>query len=180
MGSTKHERTFVDYDKTYEQNIIGMRGIIYFAVGLTALIVITFLLMWFLLNVMEDQALDAEKSGPQNPMMMKGDELLPPEPRLQAAPGFGVEGPNGRVSLELQAPQSEWRQLQSQWKDELEFGQRSGNTVITMPIEEAKQKLLQENVKARPLQADGQNPLDESRKYVSYGSGGRLAAEKRR
>ena len=44
MGSTKHEKTFVDYDKTYEQNIIGLKGIVYFGVGLLLLIVVTALI----------------------------------------------------------------------------------------------------------------------------------------
>lgn len=184
MGSTKHEKTFVDYDKTYEQNIIGMRGIIYFAVGLLVLIVITFVLMWFLLNVMEDQAVtDKDTINPMRKEMIDRDKnaFLPPEPRLQAAPGYGVDGPNGRVSLELKAPQSEWWELQRIWKAELTNGQKDAKTgmVITMPIEEAKKKLLGENIKARPSE-QGQKALDESRAFVSYGSGGRLAAEKRR
>ena len=44
----KHEKSFVDFDKPYEQNLIGLQGIIYFAVGLFLLIVITFGLMWAL------------------------------------------------------------------------------------------------------------------------------------
>ena len=38
MGSTKHEKSFVDFEKPYEQNVIGFRGIVYFAVGLFLLI----------------------------------------------------------------------------------------------------------------------------------------------
>ena len=56
MGSTKHEKSFVDFEKPYEQNIIGFKGIVYFGVGLVLLIVITFGLMWALLGVFEDQA----------------------------------------------------------------------------------------------------------------------------
>jgi len=51
---TKHEKSFVDFDKTYETNVIGLRGIVYFGVGLFLLIVITFGLMLVLQNVMED------------------------------------------------------------------------------------------------------------------------------
>jgi hypothetical protein len=179
MGSTKHEKTFVDYDKTYEQNIIGLRGIVYFGVGLLLLIVVTFVLMFFLLNVMEDEAATS-KDAPR-PMMMKGDELLPPEPRLQAAPGFGVEGNNGRVNLELRAPQSEWRELQQKWSADLADGQKDQKTgtVITLPIEEAKAKVLEQNLKSRPVE-QGQKALDEARSIISYSSAGRLASEKRR
>ncbi len=41
----KHEKTFVDFDKAYETNLIGLRGVIYFGVGLFLLIVVTFGLM---------------------------------------------------------------------------------------------------------------------------------------
>ena len=53
MGNTKHEKTYVDFDKPYEENIIGIRGIIYFATGLFLLIVVTFGLMWAFQLVMK-------------------------------------------------------------------------------------------------------------------------------
>src|SRR5512134_1586142 len=115
MGSTKHEKSFVDFEQPYEQNIIGLKGIFYFGIGLFMLIVITFGLMWALLNVFEDQKVE-EMDKERNPMAMTERDRLPPEPRLQAAPGFGVEGPNGKVNLELRAPQAEYWELQKQWK----------------------------------------------------------------
>lgn len=36
-----HEKSFVDYERPYETNIIGLRGVIYFAVGLFLLIVVS-------------------------------------------------------------------------------------------------------------------------------------------
>src|SRR5688572_8371893 len=101
MGSTKHEKSFVDFEQPYEQNIIGMKGIVYFGVGLFVLIVLTFALMWALLNVLED---DAKTRQSANPMAMSERERLPPEPRLQTAPGFGVQSGTGPVNLELKAP----------------------------------------------------------------------------
>ena len=177
MGSTKHEKSFVDYDKPYEQNLIGLRGIIYFGVGLTLLIVITFGLMWALQNVMEDEAQQSKASD--NPMMMSERERLPPEPRLQAAPGFGVESENGRVNLELRAPQSEYWELQRQWKALLENGQKDAQTgtVVTLPIEQAKEKYLQQAAGAS--QASGET-LQKSRLIVSDSSAGRTASAKRR
>lgn len=180
MGSTKHEKTFVDYDKSYETNIIGLRGIIYFGIGIFLLIVVTFGLMLVLLNVMEDQAKDADALSP-NPMGMNKTERLPPEPRLQAAPGFGVGEGRDRVNLELKAPQSEYWELEKQWNKTLADGQKDPNTgtVVTLPIEEAKRKLLEENVKARSGQ-DAQKTFEESRTFVSYSSAGRLNSDKRR
>ena len=48
---------------------------------------------------------------PPNPLAMSDREQLPPEPRLQMAPGFGVDTEKGRVNLELSYPQSEYRTL---------------------------------------------------------------------
>src|SRR5689334_5936252 len=109
MGSTKHEKSFVDFEKPYEQNVIGFKGIVYFAIGLFLLIVITFGLMWALLGVFDDEFAADRKSN--NPLQLSDKDRLPPEPRLQSAPGFGVDGPNGRVNMELGAPQAEWREL---------------------------------------------------------------------
>lgn len=180
MGATKHEKTFVDYDKGYEKNIIGLRGVIYFAVGLVILVVITFGLMLFLQNIMENGAKERDQLQ-INPMTqnMKDSERLPPEPRLQAAPGFGVDSPDGRVNLELRAPQSEYNELHKEWEKQWAEGQKDvkTGTVVTLPIEEAKQKLLQENVKAN---ANGQKSFNDSRAFYSYSSAGRLESDKRR
>ncbi|MBK9529557.1 MAG: hypothetical protein IPO41_14890 [Acidobacteria bacterium] len=70
------------------------------------LIVVTFGLMWALLNVMKDYS--RETAGPANPMAQTDRERLPPEPRIQAAPGFGVQSDKGWVNMELSAPQSEY------------------------------------------------------------------------
>lgn len=174
----KHEKSFVDFDKTYETNLIGLRGIIYFAVGLTLLIGITFGLMFFLLNVLSDQARETKDS--KSPMMLDGKDRLPPEPRLQAAPGFGVESEKGRLNMELKAPLSEYWELQRQWEKLWADGQKDAKTgtVVTLGIEEAKQKML-ENVKVRGGE-ETQKALDQDRQFVSYSSAGRLASDKRR
>jgi hypothetical protein len=179
MGSTKHEKSFVDYDKPYEQNLIGMRGIVYFGIGLFLLIVVTFGLMWALQNVMEDYA--HETKDQKSPLALGEQERLPPEPRLQAAPGFGVDGPNGRVNLELRAPQSEYRVLHQQWEKEWTEGQRDAKTgtVVTLPIEEAKKKMLESNPKAR-TGAEAEQALEETRTYMSYSSSGRTRTDRRR
>jgi len=179
MSAPKHEKSFVDYDRPYETNLIGMRGIIYFAVGLFLLIVITFGLMYFLLNVLEDQA--KESKDDTNPMMMSDTERLPPEPRLQTAPGFGVDSERGRVNMELRAPQSEYWELERQWEAQWANGQKDPKTgtVITLGIEEAKKRFLEQNVKTRTGEQT-QKSLDESRSIVSYSSAGRTATDKRR
>ncbi|MEJ7698513.1 MAG: hypothetical protein WKF71_02540 [Pyrinomonadaceae bacterium] len=176
----KHEKKFVDFDKPYETNTIGLRGVIYFSVGLFLLVVVTFGLMWFLENVMEDGALEADNQN-ERPMQMSARENLPPEPRLQGAPGFAVESEQGQVNLELAAPQSEYRELERQWTKLWEEGQKDSKTgtVVTLPIEEAKEKFLQSNAKANNSE-EGQNILKESRSIVSDSSAGRTASVVRR
>ena len=180
MGQTKHEKSFVDYDHPYEQNVIGLKGVFYFGIGLVVLIVVTFGLMWAFLNVLADNAREEKQSN--TPMRMANEkDRLPPEPRVQAAPGFGVEGPSGRINLELQAPQSEYWELKKQWHQILETGQKDPGTgmMVTMPIEMAKEKFLGQAVKARSG-AEAENAAEQSRMYFTDASSGRLAAEKRR
>jgi len=179
MSSVKHEKTFVDFDKPYEQNVIGFRGIVYFGVGLLLLIVVTFGLMWALLGVFEDQAKTDKMSD--NPMRMSDMENLPPEPRLQAAPGFGVDGPNGRVSLELTAPQSEWMELEKQYRQIWEKGMvdKATGAVSALPIDEAKRKVLERNLKARSG-PDAEKAYVDSKLRFSDASSGRVATDRRR
>ncbi len=179
MGSTKHEKSFVDFEQPYEQNIIGLKGIVIFA-GLLLLFIITgFFLMWALLNVLEDDAVQTK--GSSNPMAMKERDRLPPEPRLQAAPGFGVESEHGRVNLELMAPQAEYWELQKQWKELREHGEKNPETgaITSMSINEAKEKLIGQQVKARSGQ-EAEQAAAGSRMYFSDSSSGRKASEKRR
>ncbi len=175
----KHEKSYVDFDKPYETNLIGLRGVVYFGVGLFLLIVVTFGLMYFLENVMEQRA--AETIDQKNPMTMNNEERLPPEPRLQAAPGFGVETSQGFVNLELKAPQSEYRELHQQWEKDWAQGQKDPKTgtIMSLPIEESKNKLLEENIKAGNAEAE-QKVLKDSRSIISYSSAGRLASDVRR
>jgi hypothetical protein len=176
--SAKHSNSAEDYNKAYEPNELGLKGILYFGVGLLILILVTFALMWSLLAVMHDQA--AEAKGTTGPMSMSERDRLPPEPRLQAAPGFGVDETSGRNNLELRAPSSEYHEMQRVWSEEWNKGQTDPKTgtQITMPVPVAKELLLQQNLKVKA----GADPnfLDQSRLFVSDGSAGRLAADKRR
>ena len=178
MSSKKHTLTPADFDKAYEENEIGLKGIIGFGVGLVLLIVITFGLMWAFLNVVRDYSAETEKAGPGNPMQMTEKEKLPPEPRLQSAPGFGVDSPNGRINLELREPQAEYRELRKQWMELWKNGEKDKNTgmVAVMPISDAKEKFLASGVKAKSG-ADAEKVLQSSHKFMSDASSGRMASE---
>jgi hypothetical protein len=179
MGSTRHEKSFVTFEKGYEQNVVGLRGIIYFGIGLLLLIVITFFLMWALLKVFRDRA-EAEAPKP-SPLALSDRERLPPEPRLQLAPGFGIDTKAGRVNLELEPPNSEFQEFHKEWLDMWQNGEKdkATGTVAILPIEQAKQRLLSQAPKATS-DPNAQKFYDDSRLYVSDSSSGRVATTKRR
>lgn len=176
----KHVNTPIDLDKGYEANEIGFKGIVWFGIGLLILIVITFVLIWSFLYKLQDYSV--QNAGPSNPMAMSERERLPPEPRLQAAPGFGVDSSDGgRVNLELTAPQSEYRELKKQW-DRLEKDGRkdaAGGTYTVLPLEKAKEKFLASSPKAK-TGPESEKVLNDSRMHVSDSSAGRVAGELRR
>ena len=177
--ASKHEPTVSELDKPYEQNVIGFGGIYKFAIGLLLLIIVTFALMMLLSSVLEQNA--AETKSSNNPLVMSERERLPPEPRLQIAPGFGVDSPDGRINLELNAPQSEYRELKRMWDDIRAHGTKDHRTgaTISIPIDEAKSMVLQENLKAKSG-GDADKLFSESMKFISDSSSGRKATATRR
>lgn len=179
MGKTKHEKTYVNYDKAYETNVVGMSGILYFGIGLLLLIVITFGLMWFFLGVLENDYAERDLRN-ENPLALSKDEALPPEPRLQSAPGFGVGSGADRINLELREPQAEYRVLHEQWEKQWKDGQKDEKTgtVISLPIKQAEEKLLQQRVGGD--NKGSEETLKESRTMVSASSAGRVSSDTRR
>jgi ATP-dependent exoDNAse (exonuclease V) alpha subunit len=169
-------------NKTYEDNDVKLRGIIGFGTFLLALIVITFVLMWILqFKILEPQFAEMDTVSP---MAMKPDQKLPPEPRLQAAPGFGVDGPKGRINLELQKPQSEYIEQKKIW-DEVEANGRKATdasgkeTVTVMPMSEAKAKLIEQGLKSRPAE-EAAKASEDAKNIYSQSSAGRVASEIRK
>jgi len=175
MSSAHHEKSFVDFERPYEQNVVGLKGIVYFGVGLLLLIIITFALMWVFLSVLEKDAAATKKST--NPMAMSDKEKLPPEPRLQLAPGFEVEGDGGKMNLELRAPQAEYLEVKKLWDKEWKEGQKDARTgaMISMPIDKAKELVLQRPIKAKTDAEAGKSIL-----IISDASSGRMATLRRR
>jgi hypothetical protein len=176
------KKTEIDLSRGYEKNEIQLRGIIITSVFLIATCVVAFGLMWYLQRKMEEAWAASDKQN-ASPMGLNETEKLPPEPRLQAAPGFGVDGPNGRANLELKPPQAEWQELQKIWTDQAEHGQKvvenGKETIVTMPIEAAKEQLLKEGVKT-VAEADAKKNFDDNSAIFSSASAGRVATERRR
>jgi hypothetical protein len=68
---------------------------------------------------------------------------LPPEPRLQAAPGFRITLEDGqKKSLERAKPQAEYEELRKQWDENLKTGLKDQTgAVVGMPIQQAMDKI---------------------------------------
>lgn len=128
---------------THETSDINVRGVLAFVVALTIATATVSAGMWLLFRYFNAQEVrEAPRRGPM--AVTSKEERLPPEPRLQAAPGFGVELPDGHTeALEKKAPQAEYRVLKDQWERALngELKDQSGNT-LGMPINQAMQQIV--------------------------------------
>lgn len=125
----------------HETSDVNISGIFKFAIALSIVTIAVALGMWLLFRYF--QARDAKEPQP-GPMALKQDERLPPEPRLQSAPGFGITLEDGQVvKLALKEPQAEYKLLREQWERALREGGRdqTGN-VIGMPIDQAVKAVI--------------------------------------
>ena len=130
-------------DVTHEASDVSIGGIVKFAVGLTIFAVIVQVLIWGMFIFLNAQ--EEKKEPKAGPMAMTPAERLPPDPRLQAAPGFGVKLENGQwVPLEKKEPQAEYRVLRQQWEQRLKCDDhlqlKSRTTCI--PIDQAMQQAV--------------------------------------
>jgi len=130
-------------DVTHEASDVSVSGIAKFVLGLTVLGVVVFVSMWALFRFLDTQ--EEEKAPKPGPMAMTPQERLPPDPRLQAAPGFGVRLESGEwVPLEKREPQAEYRVLREQWGRDLKCSMEPESNVRAgcVPIDQAMQKVL--------------------------------------
>ena len=139
---------------THETSDISVRGVLTFVVVLTISGIAIHLGVAFLYNFFSAQ--EAKEPGP-GPMALSEQQRLPPEPRLQAAKGFGVVLENGQgVNLELSQPQDEYRVLRKQWDENLKTGLKDqSGKVVGMPIDAAMDKVAAEGLPSRVKGAGG-------------------------
>jgi hypothetical protein len=122
---------------------VNTRGILWFVLALALIIAVALGLLRWMYNRFEDMARTAEGERPV--MARSTEERLPPEPRLQAAPGYKVEGED----LQLKEPQAEWKVVRRKWQTELEsYGVVDPDQKIArIPIEEAIKQIAREGIK---------------------------------
>lgn len=129
---------------THETSDVSVNGVLTFVVSLTILTIAVYIGMLLLFNYFQSQSQAEPKPGP---MALSQSERLPPEPRLQAAPGFEVTFTDGqKVDLSKREPQAEYRTVLDQWNKELngQIKDASGNPT-SIPIDQAINKVLSGN-----------------------------------
>lgn len=168
MSNSKHnghvtETPDVSYIKnvavTHEVSDVHISAIAKFVVGLFVLMVASFFLMWILFRSFESKI----KETPASPMALTEKDRLPPEPRLQGAPGFAEElGKSAQTTKKEESspaasndslpknPLWEIKILREHWNDVLEYGpvDQSGKR-YGMPIEKAKEEILKQGLPVR-------------------------------
>lgn len=143
---------------THEASDISVQGVMTFVIVLSISIIVISVGVWLLFRFFNAQEAKAPQPGP---MALTQGERLPPEPRLQAAPGFAVTLENGqRVNLEKDAPQAEYRALRKEWEAELrgdvKHAQDGLGNPVAMPIDQAIKQVSSGNaLPARAQTAPG-------------------------
>jgi len=143
-------------DVTHEQSDVQIGGIAKFILGLSILTIVTFIALWGLFIIFQKTATTQEQETHRSPIAMTGEERLPPEPRLQSAPGFAENLKRAKPEEHVQPtpqggfappkdPMWEIHALRDQWNDVLEHGPTDANgQKFGMPIEQAKQEALKQ------------------------------------
>ena len=173
-GSNKKEHVTETPDSSYIRNLdtahelsdVQVGGVVKFVVGLFVMTVAVFFLTWGMFRMFEARS----PEPPRSPMALSGEARLPPEPRLQGAPGFGEtleksatltpaegsEAPGATRSGNPKNPLWEIEALRKQWEDVLKHGPIDQNGKrYGMPIEKAKEDILKQGLPARSQAADG-------------------------
>jgi hypothetical protein len=151
-----HETPDVSYitnpDVAHEESDVAVRPLLWFVGGLTAFTIIVCIAMWIMFHYFLAREKSQELTA--SPLARQGEERLPPEPRLQLAPGFGVttdDGVRHNLSYEnkpegVPQPQSEYLVVRDEWRRELsEYGwadEKAGT--VRVPVDEAMRRYLQQ------------------------------------
>ena len=128
---------------THEPSDVSVNGVLTFVVVLTIATATVCLGMWLLFRYFNAQQAKEPQPGPM--ALKKTDpNRLPPEPRLQSAPGFGIRTEDGKLhDLQKAEPQAEYKVLRDQWLENLKTGLKDqSGKVVGMPIKAAIDKVV--------------------------------------
>src|SRR5262249_26595776 len=123
----------------HEPNTVNIPGVVKFLVWLSVAVMVVALLMWGLLHYFDKRK--AQEAQPPSPLAPEG--RVPPEPRLQGAPG-SVSSPTEDIRRV--------RELEAQMLNSVGWiDQQRG--IIRIPIEQAKKLIEQKGLPATPPSA---------------------------
>jgi len=129
-----------DAEALHEPNTVNIPGVVKFLVWLSVTVMVVALLMWGLLHYFDKRK--AQEAPPPSPLAP--EVRVPPEPRLQGAPG-SVKSPAEDIR---RFREQEDQMLNSYgWVD-----QQRG--IIRIPIEQAKKMIEQKGALATPQGAE--------------------------
>ena len=166
-----HETPDVSYitnpDVAHEESDVAVRPLLWFVGGLTFFTLIVCLAMLLMFKFFLNRELSQELEP--SPLARQGDERLPPEPRLQLAPGWQVTSDDGRrQDLSFSAdkaghvpqPRSEYLLVADEWKREAEgYGwadQQAGT--VRVPLDKAMSIYLERRQSKQPSGAPQPSP----------------------
>lgn len=132
-------------DVTHEMSDVNVGALLKFVLALTIMTVAVYILVLFLFKFLDAQ--ETRNEPPPGPMAMSERESLPPEPRLQAAPGFAEDLAKSAGDPNSDKPRDplwEIRVLREQWDRVLKEGPKDQSGRPTgIPIEEAMRKIVE-------------------------------------
>jgi hypothetical protein len=142
-------------DVMHEASDVNVSVVAKFVGALTVMGIVVFVWMWGLFRLLDTQ--EETKEPTPGPMAMSPQERLPPDPRLQAAPGFGVKLENGDwVPLEKKEPQAEYRVLREQWERQLKCNDGDRRRLIAcLPIDQAMDKVVGSPSRVKEISEEG-------------------------
>ena len=165
-----HETPDVSYitnpDVAHEESDVAVRPLLWFVGGLTLFTLVTCLAMLLLFKFFQGRE-ESQELAP-SPLARQGAERLPPEPRLQLAPGWEVEKDGKRQDLSYSTdnagyvpqPWSEYELVNKEWQHELnEYGwadEQAGTA--RLPVGRAIDLYLERRAKQPPPPQGAQPP----------------------
>ena len=147
-------------DVTHEESDVNVPALLKFVLALTVMTIVVYVLMWAMFKYFNAQV--TRNEPPPGPMALPAEQRLPPEPRLQGAPGFADELAKSVAQPSPDTPKDplwEIRVLRQQWEETLTKGPKdsSGNP-FGLPIDEAMKKVVEEGLQARSPSGSPQEP----------------------
>ena len=176
----------VHTDVRFEPTDVDSRAVIWFVVGLAVALAIVMLILWGLFHLFL-RTEDARKKSTfpvavENREVMKIEERLPPEPRLEGIGPVSQDKFIGRMASTDTQPQHDVGRIRPSTADALyreqeetlsEYGWVEKDKVARIPIEEAMKRLLAK-LPANQGESKGQSPGPPNRS-----SSGRVPGEGR-